>query len=66
MLSIDASANLRDVNWITRRMVKRNALAEPGLAAATFYVMLRALRLQAERAGLQARWHHEVTGALRR
>jgi hypothetical protein len=49
LLSIDASANLRDVNWITRRMVKRNALAEPGLAAAAFYVMLRALRLQAER-----------------
>jgi hypothetical protein len=51
LLSIDASANLRDVNWITRRMVKRNALAEPGLAAAAFYVMLRALRLQAERVG---------------
>ena len=51
LLSIDASANLRDVNWITRRMVKRNALAEPGLAASAFYVMLRALRLQAERVG---------------
>jgi hypothetical protein len=51
LLLIDASANLRDVNWITRRMVKRNALAEPGLAAAAFYVMLRALRLQAERVG---------------
>jgi hypothetical protein len=51
LLSIDASANLRDVNWITRRMVKRNPLAEPGLAAASFYVMLRALRLQAERVG---------------
>ncbi|HJX66706.1 MAG TPA: hypothetical protein VJ860_22460, partial [Polyangia bacterium] len=51
LLSMDASANLRDMNWITRRMVKRNALAEPGLAAAAFYVMLRALRLQAERVG---------------
>ena len=51
LLSIDAHANLRDVNWITRRMVKRNALAEPGLAASAFYVMLRALRLQAERVG---------------
>ena len=51
LLSMDASANLRDVNWITRRMVKRSALAEPGLAVAAFYVMLRALRLQAERAG---------------
>lgn len=51
LLSMDASANLRDVNWITRRMVARNALAEPGLAAAAFYVMLRALRLQAERVG---------------
>ena len=51
LLSIDATANLRDVNWITRRMVKRNPLAEPGLAAASFYVMLRALRLQAERVG---------------
>jgi hypothetical protein len=51
LLSIDASTNLRDVNWIVKRMVKRNALAEPGLAAAAFYVMLRALRLQAERAG---------------
>ena len=51
LLSMDAHANLRDVNWITRRMVKRSALAEPGLAAAAFYVMLRALRLQAERVG---------------
>ena len=51
LLSIDAFANLRDVNWITRRMVTRSALAEPGLAAAAFYVMLRALRLQAERTG---------------
>jgi hypothetical protein len=51
LLSIDASTNLRDVNWIVKRMVKRNALAEPGLAAAAFYVMLRALRLQAERVG---------------
>ncbi len=51
LLSIDASANLRDVNWITTRMVKRNPMAEPGLAAASFYVVLRALRLQAERVG---------------
>ena len=51
LLSIQASANLRDANWITRRMVARNALAEPGLAAAAFYVVLRALRLQAERVG---------------
>ena len=51
LLAMDASANLRDANWITRRMVARNALAEPGLAAAAFYVMLRALRLQAERVG---------------
>jgi hypothetical protein len=51
LLTIEGSANLRDVNWITRRMVKRNALAEPGLAASAFYVMLRALRLQAEQTG---------------
>ena len=49
LLVIDASANLRDVNWITRRMVARNPLAEPGLAVAAFYVLLRALRLQGER-----------------
>jgi hypothetical protein len=51
LLLMDASANLRDANWITRRMVKRSALAEPGLAAAAFYAMLRALRLQAESLG---------------
>ena len=51
LLSMDAHANLRDANWITKRMVKRNALAEPGLAAAAFYVVLRALRLQAEHVG---------------
>jgi hypothetical protein len=51
LLVMEGSANLRDVNWITRRMVKRNALAEPGLAASAFYVMLRALRLQAEQKG---------------
>jgi len=51
LLSMEASANLRDVNWITRRMVKRSALAEPGLAAAAFYALLRGLRLQAEQTG---------------
>jgi hypothetical protein len=51
LLVMDASANVRDANWITRKMVKRSALAEPGLAAAAFYAMLRALRLQAESLG---------------
>ena len=65
LLSIDASTNLRDVNWVVKRMVKRNALAEPGLAAAAFYVLLRSLRLQAERVGdaIDPRRHPSATPA---
>jgi hypothetical protein len=52
-LTMEASANLRDVNWITRRMLNRSPAAEPAMVAAAFYVMLRALRLQAEVPGTQ-------------
>jgi len=48
VLSMEASANLRDLNWITRRMTSQSAVAEPAMAAAAFYVMLRSLRLQAD------------------
>jgi hypothetical protein len=58
LLSMEASANLRDVNWITRRMINRSAVAEPAMAAAAFYVVLRALRLQAERPGAQDPQRH--------
>ncbi len=53
VLSMEASANIRDVNWITRRMIKRSPVAEPAMAAAVSYVVLRALRLQAEAPGTQ-------------
>jgi hypothetical protein len=60
LLTMEASANLRDVNWITRRMLSRSAAAEPAMAAAAFYVMLRALRLQAEAPGAQEPRRHPV------
>lgn len=53
VLSMEASANLREVNWITRRMIKRSPAAEPAMAAAVFYVALRAMRLQVEVPGTQ-------------
>jgi hypothetical protein len=60
LLTLEASANLRDLNWITRRMLSRSAAAEPAMAAAAFYVILRALRLQAEGIAAQDPRRHPV------
>lgn len=48
LLIVDAHLNMRDVNWATRRLAARSPVAEPAMAAATAYVLLRALRLLAE------------------
>jgi hypothetical protein len=64
LLTLEASANLRDVNWITRRILSRSAAAEPAMAAAAFYVVLRALRLQAERTGAEDARRHPVAAPL--
>jgi hypothetical protein len=48
-LTIEGSANLRDANFVTRRLAGRHALAEPAMAATAAYVLLRALVLDAER-----------------
>jgi hypothetical protein len=60
-LLMRGGADLRNANWITRRLAARHAHAEPAMAAAAAYVLLRALALEAERgasvpAAAAARW----------
>jgi hypothetical protein len=49
VLSVAGQANMRDANWVTRRLVKRSPLAEPAMTATAAWVLLRALVLEAER-----------------
>jgi hypothetical protein len=51
LLRIEGRANLRDANFVSRRLVARSALAEPAMAATAAWVLLRALALEAERTG---------------
>lgn len=51
LLLVDFRANVREANFATRRLAARSPLAEPAMAATTAYVVLRALVLEAERAG---------------
>ncbi len=50
-LWMEAEASVRDANWLARRLATRTPLAEPAMAAAAAYVLLRALVLEAERGG---------------
>jgi hypothetical protein len=49
LLSIDARANVREANWLTRRLAARSPLSEPAMTAAAAWVLLRAMVLEAER-----------------
>lgn len=51
LLIVDATAHVRDLNWLARRLVGRSPLAEPAMAAAATWVLLRALALAAEAPG---------------
>jgi hypothetical protein len=46
---LSGNVNLKDANWITRRLAARDALAEPAMAVTAMYVLLRGLRLELER-----------------
>jgi hypothetical protein len=50
-LMIDGQANVRDANWIARRLVKRSPLAEPAMTGTAAWVLLRALALETARTG---------------
>jgi hypothetical protein len=52
---MEAQANVREANWVARRLVARSPLAEPAMTAAAALVLLRALALEAVGAGAQ-RW----------
>ena len=51
LLLLQGGANLKDASWVTRRLAARQAQAEPAMAVAASYVLLRALVLEAERGG---------------
>jgi hypothetical protein len=55
-LTIDGQANVREANWIARRLVKRSPLAEPAMTGTAAWVLLRALALETARPG-DARRH---------
>jgi hypothetical protein len=54
-LLVRGGADIKNANWITRRLARRHAHAEPAMAVAAAYVLLRGLALQAE-GDTAARW----------
>jgi hypothetical protein len=53
VLVVEARANVRDVNFLTRRLARRTPLMEPAMTATATWVLLRAFTLEAEaRAGI--------------
>jgi hypothetical protein len=48
VLAIEGFANVRDANWITRRMARRSPHAEPAITVAATYVLLKSLAHLAE------------------
>ena len=55
ILTIEARANVRNANWVARRLVTRSFHAEAAMTASAAWVLLRALVLDVEQAG-GARW----------
>ncbi len=67
LIVVEGRANLRDANWMSKKLVAKNALAEPAMTAAAAWILLRAMALEAERSGPQApagRWPTQPTGPL--
>ena len=60
VLLVQGGADLKNANWITRRLAARHPHAEPAMAVAAAYVLLRALalrgRARAPRPPRAARW----------
>jgi hypothetical protein len=48
LLTVEGSANMRDINWATRKVVVRSGLAEPAITAAAVFVMTKSLAWLAE------------------
>jgi hypothetical protein len=48
ILVVEGHANVRDANWVTRRLAQRSPFAEPAITVAAGYVMLKALARLAE------------------
>ena len=48
VLVIEGFANVRDANWVTRKMAQRSPHAEPAITVAATYVMLKSLAHLAE------------------
>jgi hypothetical protein len=70
LLTVEGSANMRDVNWVTRKIVARSGLAEPAITAAAMFVMTKSLAGLAEgkaaerpKAGLAAPQLSTIDGA---
>ncbi len=49
LVTVEGRANVRDANWLTKRLVARSPLAEPAMTAAGVWVLLRAMVLEAGR-----------------
>lgn len=48
-LVVDGEANVREANWVARRLAARSPLAEPAMTATAAWVLARALALEALR-----------------
>lgn len=45
LMVLESAANVKDANWMVKRIVRRLPLAEPAIATAASYVLLKALAL---------------------
>ena len=43
LLTVEGSANMRDINWATRKIVARSGLAEPAITAAAVFVLAKSI-----------------------
>jgi len=48
VLTIEGFANVREVNWATRKIAQRSPIAEPAITVAAVYVLLKSLARLAE------------------
>jgi hypothetical protein len=63
-LSVEARANVREANWLTRRLAGRSPLAEPAMLACAAHVLLRSLKLEGERVGAGANPRRQPASAM--
>lgn len=53
IMVLESIANVKDANWMVRRIVRRLSLGEPAIAVAASYVLLKALALYLEQGRCQ-------------